>query len=101
MRVPQTRFRVKHLVQQTEVSEIEVSMHQSATTETALHCKAKLTPPLLEILNVFKDLFSRRIQGRIFSSNFPSVALLFLHSLSNFCIRTGYILIQRRDVALG
>jgi len=93
MRVPQTRFRVKHLVQQTEVSEIEVTMHQSPTTETALRWKAKLTPPLLEILKVFKDLFTRRIQGRIFSSDFPSVALLFLHSFFNFCIRTGYVLI--------
>lgn len=79
MRVPQTRFRVKHLVQQTEVSEIEVSMHQSATTDTALLWKAKLTPPLLEILKVFTDLLSR-IQGRFFSSNFPK----YCTSISSF-----------------
>lgn len=90
MKVAQARFRIKHLVQQTEVSEVVVAMYQFPTTEITLQWKAKLTPLLLEIRKVFKDLFSTQ-EGRIFSLNFQVLHFYCYNSFFNFCIRTVYI----------
>lgn len=90
MKVPQARFRVKHLVQQTEISEVEVTTYQSPTTEITLQWKAQLTPLLLEIQKVFKDLFSTQ-EGKFFSLTFQVLHFYFYNSFFNFCIRTAYV----------
>lgn len=54
-------------------------MDQSPTTEITLQWKAKLTPLLLEIWKVFKDLFSTQ-EARIFSLTFQELQFYFYKS---------------------
>lgn len=90
MKVPQARRRVKHLVQRMlQVSEAEVTTHQSPTTEITLQWKAKLTPLLLEIRKVFKGLFSTQ-EGRISSLTFQ-VLHFYFYNFFKFYVKTVYI----------